>query len=63
MEIAAGHKTGHYLDQRDNRTLVRGIASGRDVLDVFASTGGFALAAVVCVLILVLLKFLATIGS
>jgi len=44
-DVATGQKTGHFLDQRDNRTLVRGIAAGRDVLDVFASTGGFALAA------------------
>jgi 23S rRNA (cytosine1962-C5)-methyltransferase len=44
-DVVHGQKTGHYLDQRDNRTLVRGIAAGRDVLDVFASTGGFALAA------------------
>jgi 23S rRNA (cytosine1962-C5)-methyltransferase len=44
-DVVHGQKTGHYLDQRDNRMLVRGIAAGRDVLDVFASTGGFALAA------------------
>lgn len=44
-DVVHGQKTGHYLDQRDNRTLVRGIAAGRDVLDVFASSGGFALAA------------------
>lgn len=44
-DVAAGQKTGHFLDQRDNRSLVRGMAAGRDVLDVFASTGGFALAA------------------
>jgi 23S rRNA (cytosine1962-C5)-methyltransferase len=44
-DVVHGQKTGHYLDQRDNRTLVRGLAAGRDVLDVFASTGGFALAA------------------
>ena len=44
-DVVHGQKTGHYLDQRDNRALVRGIAGGRDVLDVFASTGGFALAA------------------
>ena len=44
-DVVHGQKTGHYLDQRDNRTLVRGIAGGRDVLDVFASTGGFAVAA------------------
>ena len=44
-DVAAGQKTGHFLDQRDNRALVRGMAAGLDVLDVFASTGGFALAA------------------
>ena len=40
-----GQKTGHFLDQRDNRALVRSMAEGKDVLDVFASTGGFSLAA------------------
>jgi 23S rRNA (cytosine1962-C5)-methyltransferase len=44
-DVVHGQKTGHFLDQRDNRALVRGIAAGTDVLDVFASTGGFALAA------------------
>ncbi|HWL45554.1 MAG TPA: class I SAM-dependent rRNA methyltransferase [Ilumatobacter sp.] len=44
-DVVAGQKTGHFLDQRDNRSLVRGMADGRDVLDVFASTGGFALSA------------------
>lgn len=44
-DVVHGQKTGHFLDQRDNRSLVRGLAEGRDVLDVFASTGGFALAA------------------
>ena len=44
-DVVHGQKTGHYLDQRDNRALVRGLAAERDVLDVFSSTGGFALAA------------------
>lgn len=44
-DVVRGQKTGHFLDQRDNRMLVRGMASGCDVLDVFASTGGFSLAA------------------
>ena len=44
-DVVHGQKTGHYLDQRDNRALVRGLAAERDVLDMFASTGGFALAA------------------
>lgn len=44
-DVVAGQKTGHFLDQRDNRALVRSMAAGADVLDVFASTGGFALSA------------------
>jgi len=44
-DVVHGQKTGHFLDQRDNRALVRGMAAGLDVLDVFASTGGFALSA------------------
>ena len=42
VEIERGHKTGFYLDQRDNRLRVRGLAAGRDVLDCFCYSGGFA---------------------
>lgn len=48
VDVAQGHKTGHYLDQRDNRAIFRdwvknaGIAS---VLNCHAYTGGFAVAA------------------
>ena len=45
VEPRVGQKTGHFLDQRDNRALVRAAADGADVLDVFCSTGGFAVAA------------------
>ncbi len=41
-DLIRGHKTGHFLDQRDNRRLIQSVASGRDVLDVFACTGGFS---------------------
>jgi 23S rRNA (cytosine1962-C5)-methyltransferase len=41
-DVVRGQKTGHFLDQRDNRALVRSLAAGADVLDVFASTGGFS---------------------
>ena len=44
-DVVKGQKTGHFLDQRDNRALVRGMASGAEVLDVFASTGGFSVSA------------------
>jgi 23S rRNA (cytosine1962-C5)-methyltransferase len=43
VEVDAGHKTGFYLDQRDNRLLLRHLAPGKDVLDCFSYTGGFAL--------------------
>lgn len=44
-DVVRGHKTGHYLDQRDNRGLVRSMAAGCSVLDVFANTGGFSVSA------------------
>ena len=40
-DVINGHKTGHFLDQRDNRAVVRSLAEGADVLDVFCCTGGF----------------------
>jgi 23S rRNA (cytosine1962-C5)-methyltransferase len=43
VEVDAGHKTGFYLDQRDNRLLLRNLAAGKDVLDCFSYTGGFTL--------------------
>jgi len=42
VDVAAGHKTGFYLDQRENRLTVRGLTKNRDVLDCFSYTGGFA---------------------
>jgi 23S rRNA (cytosine1962-C5)-methyltransferase len=43
VSIAAGHKTGFYLDQRDNRALVRSLAAGATALDCFCYTGGFTI--------------------
>lgn len=45
VDIAAGHKTGFYLDQRENRRLLRELAQGRSVLNTFCYTGGFSLQA------------------
>jgi 23S rRNA (cytosine1962-C5)-methyltransferase len=42
VNLETGHKTGYYLDQRENRRTVRGLAAGRDVLDCFCYTGGFS---------------------
>jgi 23S rRNA (cytosine1962-C5)-methyltransferase len=43
VDVAAGQKTGFYLDQRDNRKLIGELAEGRDVLNCFCYTGGFSL--------------------
>jgi len=37
-----GQKTGFFLDQRENRERGELLADGRDVLNVFAYTGGFS---------------------
>jgi len=42
-ELAGGQKTGFYLDQRESRRRVEGLAAGRTVLDLFAHTGAFGL--------------------
>ncbi len=48
LDVAQGHKTGYYLDQRDNRALfaqlVRQFGCQR-VLNCYAYTGGFSVAA------------------
>ena len=45
VDAAAGQKTGFYLDQRDNRRRVGLLAAGREMLNCFCYTGGFALSA------------------
>jgi len=48
VDVASGHKTGFYLDQRDNRKLfadaVRHFSAAR-VLNCYCYTGGFSVAA------------------
>jgi 23S rRNA (cytosine1962-C5)-methyltransferase len=45
VDVVGGHKTGFYLDQRDNRLLTGRLAAGRRVLNCFCYTGGFSLQA------------------
>jgi 23S rRNA (cytosine1962-C5)-methyltransferase len=46
VDVRGGHKTGFYLDQRDARRRLQSLAdTADDVLDAFAYTGGFAVAA------------------
>lgn len=40
-----GQKTGFFIDQRENRDLVRRYSRGRKVLNTFCYTGGFSVAA------------------
>ncbi len=43
VDLAHGQKGGLFLDQRDNRALVRTLAQGRSVLNLFGYTGGFSI--------------------
>ena len=45
VDVVTGHKTGFYLDQRDNRLMTRELAAGRSTLNCFCYTGGFSLQA------------------
>ncbi|RLJ68501.1 class I SAM-dependent rRNA methyltransferase [Sulfurisoma sediminicola] len=45
VDVATGHKTGFYLDQRENRLMLRGLSAGRRVLNCYCYTGGFSLQA------------------
>ena len=44
FRVAPGskHKTGFFLDQRDNRKLLASFCAGKRVLDLCCNTGGFA---------------------
>ena len=42
VDLEHGHKTGFYLDQRENRSRLLSYAQGRQVLNCFSYTGGFA---------------------
>jgi 23S rRNA (cytosine1962-C5)-methyltransferase len=44
-ELSGGQKTGFFLDQRENRQLVRTLAEGRRVLNLFSYSGAFGVAA------------------
>jgi len=48
LDVALGHKTGYYLDQRDNRGLCRELVQRyglAEVLNCYSYTGGFTVAA------------------
>lgn len=43
VDVENGQKTGYFLDQKENRVILRKMAHGKKVLDCFSHTGGFAL--------------------
>ena len=45
VDLEDGQKTGAFLDQRETRARVRGMAAGLRVLNLFSYAGGFSLAA------------------
>jgi 23S rRNA (cytosine1962-C5)-methyltransferase len=45
VDFRGGHKTGFFLDQRENRARVGELSRGREVLDLCCYTGGFAISA------------------
>lgn len=45
VDVIQGQKTGHFLDQCENRNAVAGYVRGHRVLDLFCYSGGFSLAA------------------
>ncbi len=45
IDFDHGQKTGAFLDQRENRAMVRELAGGARVLDAYCYAGGFTLAA------------------
>lgn len=47
VDVRQGHKTGFYLDQYVNRALVSSVSADAEVLNCFAYTGGFGIAAAV----------------
>lgn len=42
VDIEKGQKTGFFLDQRENRRLIKEISNGAEVLNAFSYTGSFS---------------------
>lgn len=43
VDVRSGQKTGFFLDQRENRRIIRRHAAGQRVLNLYCYTGGFSL--------------------
>lgn len=45
VDLRRGHKTGFFVDQRENRSRIAELCRGGDVFDGFSYTGGFGISA------------------
>ncbi|MBP1630079.1 MAG: hypothetical protein H6Q15_972 [Bacteroidetes bacterium] len=45
IDFSEGQKTGFFIDQRENRELLKSMSKGKNVLNAFGYTGGFSVAA------------------
>lgn len=45
VNVVEGQKTGYFIDQRENRDLVKSFSNGKTVLNMFCYTGGFSVGA------------------
>jgi 23S rRNA (cytosine1962-C5)-methyltransferase len=45
VNVVDGQKTGYFIDQRENRNLLKKYSKGKKVLNMFCYTGGFSVAA------------------
>jgi 23S rRNA (cytosine1962-C5)-methyltransferase len=45
IDIEKGQKTGFFIDQRENRNLLKTLSKGKRVLNTFSYSGGFTVAA------------------
>ncbi len=45
VDVFQGHKTGYYLDQRENHMLIQNFSQGKDLLDCFCYSGSFSVEA------------------
>ncbi|MDP8244517.1 MAG: class I SAM-dependent rRNA methyltransferase [Candidatus Hinthialibacter antarcticus] len=43
VDVSSGQKTGHFFDQAENRAALAPFAKGKETLDLFCYTGGWAL--------------------
>jgi 23S rRNA (cytosine1962-C5)-methyltransferase len=46
IDWTEGQKSGFFIDQRENRAILKGLAHGKDVLNMFCYTGGFSVYAI-----------------